>query len=61
MSNPNMADPDDAIPRINWGKYVQRDGKWMVNVSVTPNHRFVDGYHVGLFFTHLQRLIDNLA
>ncbi len=60
MSNPNLDNPEDAIQRINWGKYVQRDGKWMINVSVTPNHRFVDGYHVGLFFKHLQHLIDNL-
>ena len=54
-------DPDDAIPRINWGKYVLRDGRWMLNVTLTANHRFIDGYHVGLFFEQLQQEIDRLG
>ncbi|MBO4820914.1 MAG: hypothetical protein J5548_05560 [Prevotella sp.] len=60
MSNPGMENPEDAIPRINWGKYVERDGRWMLNVTLTPNHRFIDGYHVGLFFQILQEEINRL-
>ncbi|MBO4826352.1 MAG: hypothetical protein J5506_03815 [Prevotella sp.] len=58
--NPGMENPDDAIPRINWGKYVLRDGRWMINVTLTVNHRFIDGYHVGLFFERLQEAINAL-
>ena len=60
ITNPGMEDPDDAIPRVNWGKYVERDGRWMVNVTFTANHRFVDGYHIGLFFERLQAAINIL-
>ena len=61
ITNPGIDDPDDAIPRINWGKYVLRDGRWMLNVTLTANHRFIDGYHVGLFFEQLQQEIDRLG
>lgn len=60
LINPGMENPDDAIPRVNWGKYVERNGRWMMNVTVTANHRFVDGYHIGLFFERLQAAIDKL-
>lgn len=60
ITNPGMENPDDAIPRVNWGKYVERDGRWTVNVTVTVNHRFIDGYHIGLFFERLQAAIDRL-
>jgi chloramphenicol O-acetyltransferase type A len=60
LINPGMEDPDDAIPRVNWGKYVERDGRWMINITFTANHRFIDGYHVGLFFERLQAAINEL-
>ena len=53
LINPGMENPDDGIPRVNWGKYIERDG-------FTANHRFVDGYHIGLFFERLQEAIDKL-
>lgn len=58
ITNPGLDDPEDAAPRVNWGKYVNRDGRWIVNITITPNHRFIDGYHVGLFFNRLQQRID---
>ena len=60
IGNPGMENPKDAIPRINWGGYVERDGRWLLNISVTVNHCFLDGYHVGLFFQRLQERINNL-
>ena len=51
----------DAIPRINWGKYIECDGRWKLNISFTANHRFIDGYHIGLFFKRPQLLIDDLG
>ena len=60
ITNPAMSDPDDAIPRINWGRYTQREGRMLLNVSITVNHRFVDGHHVSLFVNRLQQLIDQL-
>jgi len=69
--NPGMENPEDAIPRVNWGKYVEkledgdqksgiRNKRWMINITVTVNHRFIDGYHIGLFFERLQKAINQL-
>lgn len=60
ITNPGMSDPDDAIPRINWGRYTEREGRMLLNVSITVNHRFVDGFHVGRFVNRVQELIDEL-
>ncbi len=61
ITNPGMENPDDAIPRVNWGKYVEHNGRWRLNITFTANHRFIDGYHIGLFFEHLQRDINLLS
>lgn len=60
ITNPGLENPEDAIPRVNWGKYVEREGRWIINVTFTANHRFIDGYHIGLFFERLQAAINEL-
>ena len=60
ITNPGMENADDAIPRINWGKYGLHEGRQLINITVTANHRFIDGYHIGQFFLRLQQLIDAL-
>ena len=60
----NFSDPNEVennIPRLNWGKYVEIDGRKTLNLSVEVNHRFVDGIHVSRFAAALQRKIDALA
>lgn len=60
MSSERSLDPDDAIPRIMWGKYVTRDGRLELCVSADVNHRLIDGYHIGLFYQELQHAISSL-
>ena len=58
LTNERDLDPDDAIPRIAWGKYTERDGRRTLGVSVEVNHRFVDGADIGAF---AKRLEDSIA
>lgn len=60
LSSERMIDADDAVPRIAWGKYVERDGKLQLCVSVDVNHRIIDGYYIGRFYQELQERINNL-
>ena len=53
-------DPCDAIPRIAWGKWEEKDGRTMLSVSMEANHRLVDGVHVGKFYQALERRIAAL-
>lgn len=60
VSNERKIDVDDAIPRITWGKYVEENGRLRMSISIEVNHKFIDGYHIGLFSQNLQSNIDGL-
>ena len=60
LTNERDFDPDDAIPRISWGKYYERDGRKILGMSLELNHRFTDGVHIGKFAEALENLISEL-
>lgn len=61
LTNERDLDPDDAIPRIAWGKYTELDGRKTLGMSVEVNHRFVDGADIGAFAERLRELIAGLG
>ncbi len=46
---------DDAVPRLSWGKYYERDGRLWLPFNVQVNHAFVDGEHMG---NYLNKMLD---
>lgn len=60
LTNERDFDPDDAIPRISWGKFHERDGRKILGISLELNHRFTDGVHIGKFADALKNLIEQL-
>ncbi len=60
LTNERDLDPDDAIPRIAWGKITEENGKETLGLSVEVNHRFIDGLHIGQFARELEKLIAEL-
>lgn len=60
LTNERDLDPDDAVPRIAWGKYTDRDGRKTLGMSVEVNHRFVDGADIGAFAERLRSRIAGL-
>lgn len=60
LTNERDFDPDDAIPRISWGKFHERDGRKILGISLELNHRFTDGVHIGKFADALENLIKQL-
>ena len=60
LTNERNLDPDDAIPRIAWGKYIDVDGRKQLHISLEINHRLIDGVHLGRFNEELCRLIEAL-
>ena len=61
LTNERDLDPDDAIPRIAWGKYTEENGRLMLGLSVEVNHRFIDGLHIGQFARELESMIAELG
>lgn len=60
LTNERDFDPDDAIPRVSWGKFHEREGRKILGMSLELNHRFTDGVHIGKFAEALQNLISEL-
>ncbi len=45
-------------PIITFGKYFKDKDSYKIPVTVTANHRVLDGYHMHLFFTELSKEWD---
>ena len=60
LTNEGLTDPDDAIPRIAWGRYREKNGRKVLGFSMELNHRFVDGVHIGKFAAEMEKLIQEL-
>ena len=57
-TDPNLK--DDTAPILVWGKYTEQNGKYMINMTLDVNHRFIDGYFVGQFVQKLDEKIAEL-
>lgn len=60
LTNERLFDFDDCVPRVTWGKYVERDGRTELGLALEVNHRVIDGVHIGQFARRLEELIDAL-
>lgn len=60
----NIELPDGYLyfaPIINWGRYKEEDGKFMMPVSVRMNHAVADGYLVALVYKLLEKEITEFC
>lgn len=53
----NFAFPDSS-PKISFGKVTEHEGVKTMPVSVHAHHGLMDGYHVGMFLTRFQELMN---
>ena len=44
----------DTVPKMVFGKFYERDRRWLMPVSVEVHHGLMDGLHVGRFFEAFQ-------
>ena len=56
LTNERDFDPDDAIPRISWGKYRREGENLRLGLSLEVNHRLIDGVHIGQFAAALDEI-----
>lgn len=45
----------DSVPRLAFGKVIEKQGKIMMPIAIAVNHALVDGYHVGQFLEEFQK------
>jgi len=49
---------NDSSPKISFGKMTDHNGVKTMAVSVHGHHGLMDGYHIGLFISRFQELLD---
>jgi len=58
ISHTNSGKKDNATPLFDWGKYFERDERWILPFSVQVHHSFVDGIHIGKLADSLQKYLN---
>jgi chloramphenicol O-acetyltransferase type A len=54
--------PDDCIPRVSWGKFVEEaPGRWRMAMTLQVHHALVDGMQVGQYFSAVQGALEGVA
>lgn len=56
--HPTNFNRNDAVPKITFGKIVDREGRKFLPVSVEAHHGLADGYHIAKYFAAFQRQLD---
>tara|TARA_R110001632_G_scaffold10559_6_gene39037 strand:+ start:1638 stop:2261 length:624 start_codon:yes stop_codon:yes gene_type:complete len=51
----------ESVPMLAYGKYLIKEAKLMMPVSLISNHALVDGYHVGEFFKKFQIELNKIS
>jgi chloramphenicol O-acetyltransferase type A len=52
--------PEDCIPRVSWGRFVDHGGRWDMAMALEVHHALVDGAQVGAYFAEVQAALDRL-
>ncbi len=58
--NNALPGPDDCIPRVTWGKIVDKDGGFEMAMTLEVHHALVDGAQVGAYFAAVQEALDSI-
>ena len=48
----------ESVPKLAFGKFVKKENRLLMPVSIAVNHALVDGYHVGLFVEAFQEFLN---
>lgn len=60
ISHTISGNKENASPLFDWGKYYEKDGRFLMPLSVQVHHSFVDGLHIGRFAEMIQRFLNEL-
>lgn len=59
QKEPVFGSKKESVPKLAFGKFVQKNNKLQMPVAIAVNHALVDGYHVGLFADAFQNALIN--
>lgn len=57
--HPTNFTENESVPKIVFGKYVIKEGKKMMPISLEAHHGLMDGFHFSQYYELLQQLLNN--
>lgn len=51
---------NESVPKRAFEKFLKKEGRSIMPVSVAIHHALVDGYHAGRFFERFQKELDKI-
>ncbi len=60
LSHTDFGNREKAQPIFDWGKYQEREGKFMIPFAVQVHLAFVDGIHIGKLADKLKKYLDKV-
>lgn len=62
MTNPyNLYDKTNtSIPRVNWGKVVEKGNRYEMGISFSFHHGFIDGYEFAKIIKRIEEMLNNV-
>lgn len=60
MTHPVHSTRGDSIPRISWGRVIERDGRLLLPLNLQLHHGLADGVHVARFVEALNNQLMSL-
>ncbi|SDR10876.1 chloramphenicol O-acetyltransferase type A [Chryseobacterium soldanellicola] len=58
LLHPTPLDKTESVPKITFGKFITRDNKKFLPVSVELHHGLADGFHIAKYLEEFQRQLD---
>ncbi len=58
LLHPTNFDQKESVPKITFGKFMVRDNKKFLPISIEAHHGLVDGFHIAKYLAEFQRQLE---
>jgi len=58
LLHPTNFDQKESVPKITFGKFIIREGKKMLPISIEAHHGLVDGVHIAKYLNEFQNQLN---
>ena len=58
LLHPTNFDQKESVPKITFGKFIFREGKRMLPISIEAHHGLVDGVHIAKYLNEFQNQLN---
>ena len=58
LLHPTNFDQKESVPKITFGRFIIREGKRMLPISIEAHHGLVDGFHIAKYLNEFQNQLN---